>query len=756
MSDLWSGKGEDGGATTRAASPPAETGDGLWSGSPRPEARRRRGGWLDPATRAARWLLPVLVVGGLVVVGWVGLDLLAVRASLQEARTTLAEVQGSLGNLELDESQTSIASAREEIADAERRAGRLTWTIAGGLPYLGPSVQATREVVEVAAAAIEVADVAVADGQALLSDGLDLVVDDGRVDLAPLLAARDLVEGLPIERLRLARDELAQPRDRWLPDQVLEGRAEVLELADEVLIQLDRADALTIALPDLLGATEPRRYFVGMQTSAELRGTGGLIGFWAVMTVDDGEVTFSPSTVHDPLVPGQVAEDGGDEGEGDDVGVVDRIRGIGLLAPENPPETDPAFLGRYGHLAAARSFPNVNLDPDLPTSSKAILDLIELRTDQRLDGVILLDPIGLQALLGATGDTLSVPGDVRGTFDLGDGLEVDRFASFITAEIYDTLGSDRSQERNDALRAIGDAAFLQVIHGGWEAPAMAGAVADATRERHLQVYTRDEHVQEALASVGATGQLELDEGADTFAITANNVVGGKQDVHLGHRFRFAIDLQRLQRDGAGDPVARRRSLVDVTVDNPLPASGLDEYIIGNCYLPGEENRCFAGDPGVNRTWFSLWTSPADQVMGFTSDDGSRPARFSSTFRDLRVIDHFLLTPSEDEATFSLDIDGEVPIREVDGGFVYEFSWWRQAKAIPDLLDVQVAPPDGWQVGDVEVVGGGSGTGLGVYGEGQELSAEVADGVAEISGTVTADLRVRVHLVPAPGSSEASP
>ncbi len=684
----------------------------------------------------ARILLVVILIGGPIVLGWVAIDLFSVRQSLVTARSAMAEVRGALGEVDIDEAQTALAIASDQLDDATRRAGRFTWTIAAEVPYLGPTVTVTREVIEVADAAVEIAELTVTEGQELLAQGLDIAVVDGRVDLQPVLDARELVAAMPIERLVSARDQLAAPQEAWLPDVVEDGRVDTLALADETVATLERAQALTAALPGFLGVEGERRYFVGMQTSAELRGTGGLIGFWGVLTVDDGRIPFGAVEAYDPF-------DDADPPEGETR--VDRIRSIGL-SPVNPPDVDEAYLGRYATTAAARSFPNINLDPDLPTTAKAILDLFELQTGERLDGVVLLDPLGVERLLEPTGDTLPVSADVAAEVGFEDGLPVDGFTRFVTDEIYDTFGFGRSNDRNEVLRELGDTAFERVIGGAWSTPEMVRAVAEATTERHLQVYSTDEDVQAGFRAVNATGSLELPDDGDLLAVTANNVVGGKQDVHLGHRSDVEVVLDEIQLGADGSVWALRWLGVSVHVDNPLPSSGRDLYIIGNCYVPDAVNRCFEGAPGANRTWFSLWMSPQTHTTRFISEDGTPPTRIAGTFRDLRVIDHFLVTPSESASGFTVEAAGRVPLRRGIDSVVYELRWWRQAKAIPDLLDVTVTPPPGWAIGDIEVEGGGSGRGMGVHGDGVERVVEVLDGVAHVRGTFTADTRLLVHLV----------
>jgi hypothetical protein len=727
MSDLWSGK------TEQSSPPDPGPEDELWAGRGEPRPSR-----LGPGRRtqlAARIALVVIVVGGPLVLASVGFDLLSVRSSLQEAQGALRDLRASVGEVDLDGSQDALAVAEREIGDASRRSGRVTWTVASVVPVVGPTVQVTREVVEVAAASLAVAGVAVREGRELVGEGVEVEVVDGQVDLRPLLQAQDLLASLPLDRLVAARDALAEPRTTWVPDVVRGGRADVLDLADDAIGTVERAEALTTALPGFLGADGPRAYFVGLQTSAELRGTGGMVGYWGVLSIADGRLSFGGSEDYDPF---------------DDTGPparetrTERVRSIGLSST-NPPDVDPAYYARYGFAAGARSFPNVNLDPDMPTTAKAMLDLFEHQTGRRLDGVVLLDPVGLEALLGPTGSSLPLPAELEELLEIEGGLPIEDFARYVTIDIYEQLGFDRSDERTDALREIGDAAFEVIFDGRWESGPMARAVVAASTQRNLQVFTADEDVQTALRDVGATGELTAPPGADLFAMTANNIVGGKQDVHLGHEVGFDVVLDDVRTTDDGELSVARTVEFTATVDNPLPSSGMDDYIIGNCYVPDRVNRCFEGEPGDNRSWFSVWASPVLQVTDFRSDDGTEPNSLAATFRDLRVVDHLLLTPSQARASFGFEADGRAPLQQAETTFVYEFLWWRQAKATPDLLEVRVAPPEGWEVVRVEVVGGGSGLGMGVHGDGEELTADVVDGVASLRGTVTADTRMQVHL-----------
>ena len=709
-----------------AASPTGRPPRGPRRGSARGlDLGQPRGRRLARATLAA--LLIVIPLGG----GLVAYDLLTVRSSLLEARSSLRTVAGALGDIDLLEARTSLAEAEEQLETATSRTRSLRWSVASLAPVAGHSITETREVVETADAAVELTAIALSRGEELIGAGLDIRVEDGRIDLDPLLEAQALVADLPIDRLAMARQELAAPPAGWMPEQILDGRDEVLDLSEALLGTVTTARGLTTALPGFLGTEEPRRYFVGMQTSSELRGTGGLIGFWGILSFNDGEVAFGQSEVY--------------EGEEDDG--PERIGRLG--GPYNiGVEADPEFHERYAHLLGTSSFSNVNLEPDLPSTARVALDLFAFRTQERLDGIILLDPVGLQRLLEATGDVLPLDPELAATLELdGPDLPTEAFAQLVTADIYEVLGSERSAERKEALRELGDAALDQVLDGSWDGIEMARALAAASTNRQLQVFSEYNREQEAFTDVGVTGALSAGDTTDLLAVTANNAVGGKQDVHLGHEFDLDVYLDDVGRTADGDVVARRTGTLEVTVDNPLPASGRDEYVIGNCFVVGDTNECFEGPPGWNWTWFNTWL-PADTVVLDTRiAEDSLPARGPVNYRGLRVVDQFHATRPESRSGFEVDFAGFATMERTVDGLVYEWSWWRQSKGIPDLLDVRVHAPDGWRIEQVEVTGGGDGRGAGVHGEGQELSADVEGTTAHLSGTATAHTTLRLHLAP---------
>lgn len=686
------------------------------------------------------WLLLPLGVVALVLVagGLLARDLLAVRSSLTAAQASLLDVRSAAGAIAVDDAAAALQQADRQLAEARSRSGGPLWSVAARAPVLGGSIQLTREVVRTASVMVDVADRAVDGGTDLLGGGLSISVEDGQLDLSPLHEARELLDGLPLERLREARADLAATQPRWAPQEILDGRDDTLDVATEAVGTIERGQALLSVLPPFLGEDGTRRYFLGIQTPAELRGTGGLLGYYAVLTAEGGRLTLGDSDVYDAL---DDLEDGAPS-----TGRIGLLRGDltqGAMVSDE-------YAARYGHTAASAFFSNINVDPDLPTTAAIMLDLYEQRTGDRLDGVVLVDPVGLELILQAIGDGIPVPGDLPPGVELPEVLPADGFAEFASIGVYDQLGSGRSAERKRILTELSDAAFAQVFDGAWDGVAVSRAVGDAAGSRHLQVYSALEEEQQAFDRVGVAGSLRAPEGADLLTVTANNAVGGKQDVHLGHRVVAEVTLEDPRRDDEGAVTVARRTELQIEVDNPLPGAGMDEYIIGNCLVGTLENQCFDGPPGHNRTWFTAWTpGPAeleDPVAAVAS--GLRP----TAFRGFAAFDRFLETPPESTADFSLAWNGRAPASTDRGELIYELSWWAQSKATPTQLDVTVAPPDGWRIIDVEFAGGGTGHGLGAFGDADSLEVAVdGQGRAHLSGNATADALLHVRMVGDDGS-----
>ena len=176
------------------------------------------------------------------------------------------------------------------------------------------------------------------------------------------------------------------------------------------------------------------------------------------------------------------------------------------------------------------------------------------------------------------------------------------------------------------------------------------------------------------------------------------------------------------------------------------AGPVDQRRSGSGTRVEHRGNCLEQRPGWNRTWFSVWGPGGTTLQAARGEEGPAAASVGQ-IHGHAVVDRFLDTAPESSNGFELELEATAPLRIEDGALVYELTWWSQAKAIPDLLDITVTAPDGWRIRDLTVAGGGEGLGMGPHGEGQELAveAEGSGSSARVTGTVSADATIRVEL-----------
>ena len=675
--------------------PPSSTGDAQYI---RVRRRSRRSS-KRRSERRNRLLLQRLAIAAAVlsvvafpaaVIGW---DLAVTQRALIGAEAELRDARTALLEGDLVRAGGAIRSADLLMTPLPPRLDRPVWQAAARMPGVGRSLRLTRAIVRTANAGTTLARIAVEDDLSLLLEGLQPRYEDGRVELSPLIDVAARLERLDPSTLREALVELEAAGAGVTNEQLLRTRRSMLDLGAEFTDGIERVRGLTGVLPGMLGAEAPRSYLVVLQTSSELRGTGGLFGSFSQLDVDSGRVTLRPVEVS--------VETSQDRPSGTAVAV------------------STSFAERYGRLDAARSFANVNLDPDLATSATVALDLYAARSGTRVDGLVLFDPFGMQALLEALDITLVLPAELIEGTDAPATLPAADFARFVTVDVYDAFGEERSEERDRLTEQLGDQALAAVFGRGWDGPRVARALADASSGRHLQVFSRRTDEQAALSTTPIGGDLAgalADASRDVVAVTHNNAVGGKQDVHLGHRTGLGIEFvapsddalraARAQRTGGAALLElERRLALETSIINTLSPGAFDLYITGNCLVGGVTNGCFLGPEAFNRSWVTFWLDATTRVTQVTDQSGF-PDVAQGRMHGAATYDVFVDVPPREERSVRLEASGPATVLlGPDGSLTYEVLLWRQAKGVADVIDVTITAPSGYQVDDARLSGG---------------------------------------------------
>ncbi len=634
---------------------------------------------------------------------------------LGEARVAASAGVEAARDGELDTAIAHLREARVPLGRARARQEGILWSLAGRVPFVAPSVHTLDAITDTGASGVDVA-------VATLTAAGDIVAaraPDDRIPLAAIERLGGVVDGQDVARLGRTRDGLTAPVSGPVPDALLEARTEVLEASDQLLATVaSLRDTVTVAR-ELLGADGPRHYLVAMQNSAELRGTGGLVGFHAVLTADRGRLSLAPPQSDEALdVP-----------------------------PDAVPALAPEARQWLGHANPAASLKTVNLDPDFTRTGPLLARVHEAGTGQRLDGVIAVDPVAVAALM-RPGDEVVVP---TGLVDPDHGLASHIAAADIPrtmlVDAYQVLGG--STDRRKAFHAfLAEAAFDELTGLALDA-GLLDRLAFAVEGRHLQVYTRHTDAQAALRRLGVAGALAPSApGDDLLAVTVNNAGGGKPDVHVRHAVDARVVVSPDSRTGSSDGAAagvvtaRRDVVVGFGLDNPLaPDAGWADYIVSTSLSDQPRSPSLTAS---NRSWVTVWGPAGTRVRGGPSTDGPVTGA-AGTVGDLVVVDHLLATPPRSAGSYEIDLEGPVQLRATPDGLVYRLTLWHQAKAIADHVRIDVQGADGWEVVSGHVAGRSDAVRLGFGERAVPLRLEIADGVATIRGTAVGDVDVEVVL-----------
>jgi len=435
----------------------------------------------------------------------------AVRSTLRtvQVETSRAREQADLGRvLLLSGDLTGAAAAFDDSAGSFTRARAALDDPAIDVVR---RVQLADENVETVAALAEAgrltarAGVVIAEGLADIAGGTSAFAPrDGQLPIDALVAMRaPLAKAEPMIGDAAAR-AARTPSGLLLPP-VAEARASLLPQLEELAHSVAGGRALAEQLPDFLGASGGRRYFFGASTPAQSRGTGGAIGSYAILTVDDGRLSFSEFN------PAQSLPEG---------------------SSEAVPAPSAAHAKLYEGAADAGLFSNANLTPDFPTAATVLEARYQRVSGERLDGSVVVDPFALRAMLVLAGHAT-----VSGVGRVDAGNVVD----FITQESYGSLG-----EGGRPTQVFGGI-FSGVLQRFLDSSSQRNPVAtmrvlsSVAGEGHLLLHAADPGVQSALEAAGIAGRL-LNPRGDYVSVIVNNGTDNRTDLYTDRDISYEVDL----------------------------------------------------------------------------------------------------------------------------------------------------------------------------------------------------------------------
>lgn len=520
--------------------------------------------------RRLLWVLlavfAVLLVGGVAAATRIG----AIRAAVADTKDEAAAALDALRSGDFDAALERLDRARTELDGVSTELSHPALLVARFTPVVGHELRATQDLIETSRSAVNIVQALATDIAPRLREGGSLVPAPGVFDLEQLDAIH--------ARLRDAEPELTEIASR--AQRQLEAfrfgatrsRGERL-VEDLVRIASSVRDGVTLTeiLPGLLGRDGPRTYLVLLQNLAEARGTGGLIGGFAVLRARDGVLAIT------------------------DIGSNEELRPQPGTEPVPMPEW---FAERYDRYQARVDWRNANMEPHLPVTAQLLVKMFERDKGIRPDVVVMMDPYTLEELVNVVGEVTTE----------GLTFKPNETAGAIMIDSYDTFvfgPSGGNVIRKDAMVALTELLLPRVLDPD-NAMRVGTAFAAAASDEHLALWSSREIEEAGLARLGLDGSFRGAQDKNWIGVSFNNGAGNKMDAYLTQ----AIDVVARQ-DGSA-------TVLDVEVRFSMGRVNLKAL---SFYVTGPVPRTVGLSAGQERLLVSILLPPGTQIDATSAADG---------------------------------------------------------------------------------------------------------------------------------------
>lgn len=459
------------------------------------------------------WPIALFLLLLLAFLAWTGWETRTAMRAVDEATAKVNDATGALRKGEIPAAVAHVESAGESTGRASRAADSLPMRVLGSVPWFGRDVRAARITVHSVDGAVNTSVLPLLQSLQQIKDAQDRSAEG-------TLAVDALLQQAPtLEQASEAAQDAYAPLAGIDPSSLLllDGQvAEAQERVGQLAAMSAQAESMVKLAPHLLGTDEPRSYLLVFANLSEERPTGGIYGSWALMNVEQGEVSLATT------------------------GSNDIFEGVPVLWREQAP-TDVQALYRED----LNAHQNVNLSPDFPVGAQLVSSVWQRASGRPApDGVIAVTPVALADALAATG-----PIEVEG----GSQLKSENAVGRLQNEVYTT--HPNIEERNDYLARVTGEVFSRVLSSGVASPGLLQHLGAAADSGHIQAWFADPDAQALVADLPLGGVLPADPDPDQVRVYLTNTDASKlgQFTHLDITTSCVNDAPRVGIDFRYEP-----------------------------------------------------------------------------------------------------------------------------------------------------------------------------------------------------------
>jgi len=375
---------------------------------------------------------------------------------------------------------------------------------AGGLmkdgPYLGTAQKLIESGIAVSKMGQSLSELVVS-AQQIPAAFIQAQAGGGKVSLSELVKKEmDRLNGIYTEALTLQQN-LTTMNEGALPSNIRAKLSMGQQKIGELLAALKEIRGNFDTVLKLMGDKVPHRYLILLQNNNELRATGGFIGSYMIVDVDDGAIT-KMETKDVYQTDGQLMDN----------------------VPA-PPGIDQVADRLYMR--------DANYSPDFPTSAESIMWFLEHSRGPSVDTVIAIDPAVAQELLEAIGP-----------------VTLPHFPYAVNAENFERIFSFHTEAKLSGTgtpkQLLFD--FIPVLKARLMNVDMlvkvSGALKQLVEEKHIQAYSKDSDVESLFTRLSVDGKMVAAAPKTDFLAVVTTAIGGnKSDAYiktnLAHRTEVA-------------------------------------------------------------------------------------------------------------------------------------------------------------------------------------------------------------------------
>ena len=383
-------------------------------------------------------------------------------------------------------SDDGIGTVQERMASINAEVHSPLWNLASVLPVVGEDIQSVQKLGDAGAALVDDALVPIADS--VSGTGLSDLMQDGTINVELIQTISDAVSS-SLPTIEESVDTIANLPEAHIP-QLAEVLDKVQGPVSEAQELVGQAKPILEVLPQMLGADgQTRTYLVLAQNNSEIRSTGGMPGSWGTISITDGAISMGEFTT----VVNQ---------EGFNVPVLDEeLNHIGWTLGTNAAQVTytPNFV-RTGEIAS-EYWRQAGLGD--------------------VDGVVAIDPVFLQRLLGLTGG-----------FTAEDGTTIDgsNAASVLLSDTYWKFGNDATAQ-DSYFGSVASLAFKNIMSnlGNAGMTDLFDVIEQSGADGRLLVWMVNEDEESVMRTLGLSGEMGSDPTEPQLGVYLNDATWSKID-----------------------------------------------------------------------------------------------------------------------------------------------------------------------------------------------------------------------------------